>query len=157
MICNSGQMTGKPVVIPRRRRAGRAWHRTIGSYRSQTAAGPKGLIPQRSQAVDSYEGITARALTQEKRMLECASAPDGQAVCSRPLKTVRTRDGRTLVRHTREFYSWSNMISRCRNENHHAYENYGARGIRVCERWLPDGTGRVSRISWTTWDRARAV
>lgn len=30
---------------------------------------------------------------------------------------------------------WSDMISRCENSNHHAYKNYGGRGIRVCERW----------------------
>ncbi len=57
-------------------------------------------------------------------------------------RTVRTRDGRTLSRKSREYYSWSNMVGRCYNENHHAFADYGGRGIRVCERWLPDGTGQ---------------
>jgi hypothetical protein len=30
---------------------------------------------------------------------------------------------------------WSSMISRCENARAAGYENYGGRGIRVCERW----------------------
>ena len=33
---------------------------------------------------------------------------------------------------------WSNMKARCYNKNHHAYKNYGGRGIKVCEDWLED-------------------
>lgn len=34
-----------------------------------------------------------------------------------------------------EFYVWSSMKSRCSCPNSHRYENYGARGITVCDRW----------------------
>lgn len=37
--------------------------------------------------------------------------------------------------HTPIYRVWSSMISRCHNPNHDAYENYGARGIKVCEEW----------------------
>lgn len=37
---------------------------------------------------------------------------------------------------TRIYRIWSGMIERCTNENSKDYKNYGARGIRVCERWL---------------------
>jgi hypothetical protein len=57
-------------------------------------------------------------------------------------RSYKTRDGRKLARHSREYYSWSTMIARCTSEKHHAYADYGGRGICVCERWLPDGTGR---------------
>jgi hypothetical protein len=34
-----------------------------------------------------------------------------------------------------EYRIWSGMINRCENESEPAYEDYGGRGIRVCERW----------------------
>ena len=37
--------------------------------------------------------------------------------------------------HTRTFKKWGAMLSRCRNPNATGYPKYGARGIRVCERW----------------------
>lgn len=36
---------------------------------------------------------------------------------------------------TGEYRVWSHMIGRCYNETDHKYPDYGARGIRVCERW----------------------
>lgn len=36
---------------------------------------------------------------------------------------------------TPEYRCWSNMLSRCRNGNHQAYERYGGRGIEVAPRW----------------------
>lgn len=36
---------------------------------------------------------------------------------------------------TPEYRAWVAARSRCRDVNHHAYKNYGGRGITVCERW----------------------
>jgi hypothetical protein len=36
---------------------------------------------------------------------------------------------------TPEYRSWMTMLSRCNNPNATAYERYGGRGIRVCDRW----------------------
>lgn len=33
------------------------------------------------------------------------------------------------------FAVWRSMIDRCRLPTHHAWKNYGGRGIMVCERW----------------------
>lgn len=33
------------------------------------------------------------------------------------------------------YYSWKSMRERCTMDTHHAYKNYGGRGIRVCEAW----------------------
>lgn len=33
------------------------------------------------------------------------------------------------------YYRWSAMIQRCHNKNNKAYNNYGARGIYVCDEW----------------------
>ena len=36
---------------------------------------------------------------------------------------------------TKLYRVWSSMKERCLNPDHHAYENYGGRGITVCRRW----------------------
>lgn len=41
-------------------------------------------------------------------------------------------------RRTRLYRIWCNMRQRCRNKNHPAYSDYGARGIDVCEEWYSD-------------------
>ncbi len=35
-----------------------------------------------------------------------------------------------------EYTSWQQMKNRCLNPNGEVYKNYGARGIRICDRWL---------------------
>lgn len=46
---------------------------------------------------------------------------------------------RKMKRHghsgTRLYSAWANMLRRCRNETSKKYENYGGRGIRVCQEW----------------------
>ena len=37
---------------------------------------------------------------------------------------------------TKVFRVWISMKSRCSNANSPSYKNYGARGIKVCDRWL---------------------
>ncbi len=37
---------------------------------------------------------------------------------------------------TKAYGVWCNMLSRCTNPNVQSYEDYGARGITVCKRWL---------------------
>lgn len=38
--------------------------------------------------------------------------------------------------YTRAYRTWIGMKRRCQNPNHADYEWYGARGIRVCDRWV---------------------
>jgi hypothetical protein len=38
--------------------------------------------------------------------------------------------------HTREYRAWQGMRERCYSVWHKDYPNYGARGIRVCPRWI---------------------
>lgn len=70
---------------------------------------------------------------------------------------------------------WANMIDRCTRPEHPGFENYGGRGIKVCDRWLhsfenfiadmgprpegmtldrwPDKNGNYepSNCRWATW------
>lgn len=34
-----------------------------------------------------------------------------------------------------EYFSWKAMIARCTRETNIGYENYGGRGITICDRW----------------------
>ncbi len=51
-----------------------------------------------------------------------------------PLKTAYDREMHGL-RHTPEYSIWRSMRQRCSNKNHKSYQNYGGRGITVCEKW----------------------
>lgn len=48
------------------------------------------------------------------------------------MKRVSTRHGLcgSVV-----YIAWQQMLQRCTNPKHHAYKDYGARGITVCARW----------------------
>jgi hypothetical protein len=38
-------------------------------------------------------------------------------------------------RKTSEYEIWKGMNARCNNINHISYNNYGGRGVKICERW----------------------
>jgi hypothetical protein len=40
------------------------------------------------------------------------------------------------IRYRREYTSWQHMKQRCLNPRNKDYYNYGARGIKICDRWL---------------------
>jgi len=37
------------------------------------------------------------------------------------------------LKHERQ--AWRHMLNRCNDVSHHAYDRYGGRGIKVCDRW----------------------
>jgi len=49
-----------------------------------------------------------------------------------PLHESREYHG---MRRSSEYETWINMKARCYNQNNHAYQRYGGRGIIVCDRW----------------------
>jgi hypothetical protein len=48
------------------------------------------------------------------------------------------------LRYTPEYQAWCDMRYRCYNPKHPAYLLYGARGIRVCARWLDTRNGFIN-------------
>jgi hypothetical protein len=49
------------------------------------------------------------------------------------MATVNKTHGRSR---TRTYSCWRAMRRRCTEPGHHAYKDYGGRGISVCDRWL---------------------
>lgn len=45
---------------------------------------------------------------------------------------------KTAGKYSTEYSTWLNIRARCTNPSNASYERYGARGIRVCERWMAD-------------------
>lgn len=52
-------------------------------------------------------------------------------------------------RKTRLYHVWISMKQRCYNPNAHGYENYGGRGIKVCDEWVDD-FGEFSKWAYST-------
>jgi hypothetical protein len=44
--------------------------------------------------------------------------------------------------------AYKNMLSRCYDPGNDRYENYGGRGVRVCDEWLDPGSGRLRFYRW---------
>lgn len=62
----------------------------------------------------------------------------GKAVSCGCFESESRNKGNHLIhggRHSRLYNIWCGMRKRCLNQNCIAYENYGGRGIRVCEDW----------------------
>jgi hypothetical protein len=55
-----------------------------------------------------------------------------EVTTERSLKHGHSKRGKR----TRVYGIWRNILTRCTNPNVPSYEDYGARGITVCERWL---------------------
>lgn len=64
---------------------------------------------------------------------------------SKGCQTCHCRKVQKHVKHnlcnTIEYRAWGNLISRCYNQNHQAYKNYGGRGIKVCASWRDKTNG----------------
>lgn len=49
---------------------------------------------------------------------------------------------------TPEYDIWRSMNQRCANPNVRNYDNYGGRGIRVCDRWRHDFTAFLADVGY---------
>jgi hypothetical protein len=62
------------------------------------------------------------------------------------VRYYNTRSGKRRRRSSSEFNSWEGMMGRCYCKSHASYDNYGGRGIRVCERWRQKTRSKGDRV-----------
>lgn len=54
----------------------------------------------------------------------------------KPHSTARFTKKNGYLKPSAEYYTWFGMKNRCLNSNTKSYKNYGARGIKICARWI---------------------
>jgi hypothetical protein len=59
------------------------------------------------------------------------------------LRKVATKHGK---HNTPEYFRWLSMKLRCYHPSHHAFKDYGGRGITVCDRWKHDFEAFLSDV-----------
>lgn len=82
---------------------------------------------------ETTRSVAASGLLQGKsRSCGCSLRSDSHRAAS---AARSTKHGHATNGITSEYRCWQNMRERCFNENREDYEDYGGRGIVVCERW----------------------
>lgn len=66
-----------------------------------------------------------------------ATGPEERSECVAPVSRYVRVAGKK--RRGPEYAAYHDMIQRCTNPNNHAWDRYGGRGIRVCQRWAGPG------------------
>lgn len=88
--------------------------------------------------------IKSHGSTLHRCICECGNTKD---IPISYLKSNHTTSCGCLTRQThtthnlsrsRLYNIYSGMLARCFRKNHHAYKNYGGRGITVCDEWKDD-------------------
>ena len=74
-----------------------------------------------------------------KRHCGCLFTTPSQYSSHGHVRSYWTKSGKQRMRTTGEYNSWKNMKERCYIPTKPEYDNYGGRGIRVCDRWLTKG------------------
>lgn len=68
-------------------------------------------------------------------------------------REISKKDSRIVHGHisngvkTPEYTCWSSMKRRCYKEGCKAFKHYGARGIKICDRWMEKGNGFLNFLS----------
>lgn len=106
----AGRVFGRWTVIAYAGRIGR--HPT---WRCQCACGNTGVI---------YATNLSRGLSKSCGCLRIE------------ITTARNKLGKHKGCGTPEYEAWCAIIKRCNNPRNRSFPNYGARGIRICRRWL---------------------
>lgn len=85
-----------------------------------------------------FQHMTARQVAAEVGMTAPGVMKRLQKAGVRVVANGKTRSARThpYDGRIRTHSAWDSMKQRCLNHDHPAFDNYGGRGITVCDRWL---------------------
>jgi hypothetical protein len=76
----------------------------------------------------------------KNRVLKTMKELNKVTFCSKQCPLLHEHQSKVMGSHNMSrhpaFAVWASMKARCLRKTHHAYHNYGGRGIKVCERWL---------------------
>lgn len=87
-------------------------------------------------------GGTHEATGTTLRSGKCVTCKDCRKEHQAKRKTIHGCSYSDTFKGTPAYRSWIAMKARCYNPDSSSFKNYGARGIKVCDRWLePDGKG----------------
>jgi hypothetical protein len=96
---------------------------------SRSGVGPKGMATWLCKCDCGTEKIMIGNTLRMGKVISCGCY----------FKEVAYQNGKSTKKHgqtrTPTYKSWQSMLERCYNKNVKYYNNYGGRGIEVCERW----------------------
>jgi len=73
-----------------------------------------------------------------EKLIRSQQVREGRSLSCGCLRKERLQEANVKhgMSHTPAHNRWMGMVQRCTDPHHHAYKDYGGRGIKVCERWL---------------------
>lgn len=76
-----------------------------------------------------------------------------ESICAYDVKTGKRISckkcklaGKNFPSNSQEYKIWTDIKTRCYNKNHRSYGYYGARGIKVCDRWVNSFDNFISDV-----------
>ncbi len=125
----------------------------MAEHQSTTTPRKSKGIPRKNLAGQTFGRLAAISYDGEAKKWNCVCVcgKTTKVVCEKLLKgntkscgclrselmsaKAAARNYKHGMARTREWETWHGIRERCENKNAESYKNYGARGIRVCERW----------------------
>ena len=145
-LVEPGQRFGRGTVVSEARLPGTGKRKTVRAVTLRCDCGIEyttrlqDLIPVTQRSTKSCGCLRreAASVTMSRpenlaRLAAYARSPEGRANSAAANTRNKTTHG---LSHTSPLYrTWSNMMTRCYNQDYKQFKDYGGRGITVCKRW----------------------